>query len=187
MSVLHLLGQTYSTQTTSTSSSTVGGVLVIVYLAIIVLLLVSIAKVYIKAGRKWWEAIVPIYNIYVLQLIVGRPGWWTVLYFVPIVNIVVSIINAVDLAKAFGKGVGTALVLIFLPFIGYPMMAFSSDYHYKGAVASAEGNRVADTPYPTNTTSTSSDATGPQPPTHTEPAPSAPEPPASTPPEDPTK
>lgn len=185
MNVLYLFGQAYGTQNASNGAA-VGGMLILIYLAIIALLLVSAAKVYMKAGRQWWEAIVPIYNIYVLQKIVGRPGWWTVLYFIPIVNIVVSIINDIDTAKAFGRGVGTGLLLIFLPFIGYPLMAFSSDYQYKGAVAGGD-NAIADTPYPSSTSGTGSDATGPQPPTHTEPAPSAPQPPTSTPPENPVK
>ena len=48
--------------------------------------------------------------------IVGRPGWWLVLYFIPIVNIVITIIVVVDLAKSFGQGVGFAMGLIFLPY-----------------------------------------------------------------------
>jgi hypothetical protein len=121
-----------------------------------------------------------------MMKIVGRPGWWTVLYFIPFVNIIVSIINSIDLAKVFGRGVGTGILLLFFPFIMYPIMAFSSKYQYKGPAADEDG-KIADTPYPSPTTSTGSDTTAPQPPTHTEPAPTAPEPPTSTPPENQTK
>lgn len=111
----------------------VSAVLLVIYLAIIVFLLWAMAKVYMKAGRKWWEAIVPIYNLYVLQQIVGRPAWWTVLYFVPFVNIVIGIINANDLSKSFGGGIGTTLGLIFLPFIFYPYLALSDNYKYQNS------------------------------------------------------
>lgn len=188
---LHLVGQSYTTSEPNTGSAGVFFAIAGVYLAVIIFLLVSSAKVYMKAGRKWWEAIIPVYNTYVLQQIVGRPGWWTLLYFVPFVNIVVSIINALDLAKSFGQGTGTGLLLIFFPFIMYPVMAFSSKYQYQGP--SAPGNTTgqdANSTTPESTTSsqeTSSDTTGPQPPTSTEPAPTAPEVPTSTPPENPTK
>ena len=33
-------------------------------------------KLYVKAGRKAWEAIVPIYNAVVLMQIINRPKWW---------------------------------------------------------------------------------------------------------------
>lgn len=122
--------------TTSTGSSGgaagIGIGMIVLYLVFLVFFWVCLAKIYMKAGRKWWEAIVPIYSTYVLLKIIGRPGWWLILYFVPFVNIVIGIINLVDLAKAFGKGLGTALGLIFLPIIMYPVMAFGSSYQYKG-------------------------------------------------------
>ena len=43
-------------------------------------------KLYIKAGRKAWEAIIPIYNAIVLMQIINRPKWWVILLFIPIIN-----------------------------------------------------------------------------------------------------
>lgn len=91
-------------------------------------------KVYTKAGKPGWAVLVPFYNFYVLLKIVGRPGWWLALMFLPIVNIVIAIIVIVDLAKAFGKGGGFAVLLILLPYIGYPILAFGSA-RYVGPVA----------------------------------------------------
>ena len=45
---------------------------------------------------------------------------------IPFVNVVVGIIVMLDLAKAFGKGVGMALVLVFLTVIGYLVLGFGS-------------------------------------------------------------
>ncbi len=44
-----------------------------------------------------------------------------------------AIILTVDLAKSFGKGVGFALGLIFLPFVFFPMLGFGSA-EYQGVV-----------------------------------------------------
>jgi len=109
--------------------------LAIIYVVLLVLLYVCLAKIYMKANRKWWEAVIPIYSSYVWLKIVGRPWWWLLLMLVPFVNIVIAIIVLVDTAKAFGKGGGTAVLLLFFPYVMYPLMAFSKDYRYIGPVA----------------------------------------------------
>ena len=45
-------------------------------LIFVLLLIASLWRIFTKAGQPGWAAIVPIYNIYVLLQIVGRPGWW---------------------------------------------------------------------------------------------------------------
>lgn len=116
-----------------TSGSGIGTVIgLIIYLAVVVLFVVSAWKVYEKAGKPGWAAIIPIYNIIVLMEIIGRPTWWTVLYFIPCVNLVVAILNLIDFAKSFGKSAGYAI--LFLIGIGYPLLAFS-DAKYVGPAA----------------------------------------------------
>lgn len=107
----------------------------VVYLAVVVLMLASMWKIFTKAGKPGWAAIVPIYNIIVLLEVVGRPVWWLVLMLIPFVNIVVAVIVTHDLSKAFGKGVGQTLLNIFLPFIGYPMLAWGNATYSKPAAA----------------------------------------------------
>ena len=103
----------------------------IIYLALVVLVLVSFWKVYKKAGFNGWEAIVPIYNIYILTKIVGKPGWWTALIFVPVVNIVVLIWMYNLLSKSFGKTEGFTVGLLLLGIVFFPMLAFG-DAKYNG-------------------------------------------------------
>ena len=43
-------------------------------------------KLYVSAGRKSWEAAIPVYNAIVLLKIIGRPSWWTILLFLPIIS-----------------------------------------------------------------------------------------------------
>ncbi len=60
-------------------------------------------KLYEKAGRKPWEAAVPIYNGVVLMRIIGRPRWWVLLLFVPIVNLIMFPVVWVETLRSFGK------------------------------------------------------------------------------------
>jgi hypothetical protein len=117
------------------SSDGAGAVVLIVYLAIIVLVIAGMWKVYTKAGQPGWAVLIPIYNLYCLMKIAGRPGWWLILMFIPIVSLVIAIIVALDIARAFGKGTGFGLGLIFLGFIFYPILGFG-DARYQGPAAS---------------------------------------------------
>jgi len=60
-------------------------------------------KLYEKAGRKRWEAFVPIYNSIVLMKIINRPTWWTVLMFIPIINLIMFPVVWVETLRSFGK------------------------------------------------------------------------------------
>ena len=98
----------------------------IVYLAIIVFLIASVWKVFTKGGQPGWAALIPIYNMYVLLKVAGKPGWWLILFFIPIVSIVFGILALAGLAANFGKGVGFVIGLIFLPFIFFPILGFGA-------------------------------------------------------------
>jgi hypothetical protein len=113
-----------------------GGAFMLVALAVMVLVFVSLWKIFEKAGKPGWAGIVPIYNAIVLLEIVGRPLWWIVLLLVPCVNFVVGILLSIDVAKAFGKSPAYGVGLALLPFIFFPMLAFS-DARYVGPVAGA--------------------------------------------------
>ena len=101
--------------------------ILLIQLAVVVLYIAGLWKVFTKAGQPGWAAIIPIYNIYVILKIAGRPGWWLLLFLIPIVNLVIFIIASIDVAKAFGKGVGYGLGLFLLGFIFYPMLGFGAD------------------------------------------------------------
>lgn len=113
-----------------------GIVFTIIWLAVVVLLIAAMWRVFEKAGEPGWAAIIPIYNLYVLLKIAGRPGWWLLLFLIPFVNFIIGIIVAIDVAKRFGKGAGFAIGLVFLPFIFYPMLAWG-DAEYQSTPATA--------------------------------------------------
>jgi uncharacterized membrane protein YhaH (DUF805 family) len=116
------------------SGGAAGLIVAVIYLAVIVLTLAGLWKVFTKAGLPGWGAIVPIYNAYLLCKVAGRPGWWVLLLIIPIVSLIVYIIVALDIAKAFGKGSGFGIGLALLGFIFFPILGFG-DARYVGKKA----------------------------------------------------
>ena len=106
-------------------------VLLLVDLALVILMIVSMWKIFEKAGKPGWASLIPIYNTIVLLDIVGKPWWWIFLLIIPIVNIIILIIIKHNLSKSFGQGGWFTLGLIFLSIIFYPILAFG-DYKYVG-------------------------------------------------------
>lgn len=81
-------------------------------------------RIFTKAGKPGWASIVPFYNIIILLEIVGKPWWYLLLLFIPIVNIVILIMVMIALAQVFGKSGGFAVGLIFLSLIFMAILAF---------------------------------------------------------------
>jgi signal peptidase I len=71
-------------------------------------------KLYEAAGRKRWEAAVPIYNAIVLMKIINRPTWWTILLFIPIVNLIMFPVVWVETLRSFGKNSTTDTILVLV-------------------------------------------------------------------------
>lgn len=103
-----------------------GIVFFLVYMGLIVLLVAGQWKMFVKAGKPGWAAIVPIYNFIILLEIVGKPLWWVVLLFVPVANFVIIILIMLELAKVFGKSAGFGVGLILLSPIFITILGFGS-------------------------------------------------------------
>ncbi|TXD85088.1 signal peptidase I [Subsaximicrobium wynnwilliamsii] len=88
-------------------------------------------KLYQKAGRQAWEAFVPIYNAVILMKIIRRPWWWTILLFVPIVNLIMFPVVWVETARSFGKNqyLDTFLAIVTLGFYNF-YLNYVADVHY---------------------------------------------------------
>ncbi|SFT69513.1 hypothetical protein SAMN05216474_1867 [Lishizhenia tianjinensis] len=110
-----------------------GGFLVF-QLLLLVVTVVSLWKVFQKAGQPGWASIIPIYNIIVLLKIVDKPLWWIILLLIPFVNIVMAFVIYIELAKKFGQGAGFGIGLVLLGIIFFPILAFGN-YTYEGVVA----------------------------------------------------
>lgn len=104
----------------------VGTAMSVVSLILCVIIIASNWVLFTKAGKPGWAAIVPIYNIWVQFEIVWGKGVMMFLMLVPLVNFVIAIMTNIKLAKAFGKGTGFGILLIFLAPIAMPMLAFGN-------------------------------------------------------------
>lgn len=93
-------------------------------LALIVVSLIGMWKVFTKAGKPGWAAIVPFYNAYCLFEMTFGNGWLFLLCFVPCVGTVMMVILCFKLAQAFGKGIGFGLGLLFFDFIFMMILGF---------------------------------------------------------------
>ena len=78
-------------------------------------------KLYVRAGRKAWEAAIPVYNAIVLMKIIKRPSWWVVLLFIPIINLLMFPVIWVETIRSFGRNrlLETWLVILTLGFYIY--------------------------------------------------------------------
>lgn len=89
-------------------------------------------KLYIKAGRQAWEAFIPIYNAVILMKIINRPGWWTILLFLPIVNLIMFPVIWVETARSFGKNstLDSWLSVLSLGFYNFHLNYAAPDVNY---------------------------------------------------------
>ena len=113
------------------------------WLIFLVAVVVAMWKIFKKANRPGWAAIIPFYNTYTLYDIVWGNGIKFLLLLIPIYNIVLTIQTNLRLAKAFGKGTGFGVGLTFLAPIFFLMLGFGKA-EFVGLDGAAEQNRVVD-------------------------------------------
>lgn len=108
-----------------------GGTVWMVGLAIYIITIIGLWKVFTKAGMPGWLSIIPIVNLFMIAKIATGNALIGIGYFIPIVNIIVPFYVNYQLAKAYGKGIGFFLGLVFLPPIFTIILGFD-DSQYIG-------------------------------------------------------
>ncbi len=88
------------------------------------------SKLFEKAGKAGWIGFVPFYNYYTHIELVGRPKWWVLLLFVPVVNFFVALTIHLDLYKSYGKFtyVHQVLGVVFWPIYTLYMAMTTKEY-----------------------------------------------------------
>ncbi len=100
---------------------------ILLFLMILIYFL-SFWKIFEKNGRKKWEGLVPLYNIYIWLKIIKKPWWWLFFFPIPFVNLIVTIGCNVETARLFGKyTVKDTLLMILVPWYYIPFLAFNND------------------------------------------------------------
>lgn len=123
--------------------------LILIFIPIIIFTIVAMWKVFVKAGREGWAALIPVYSGWVNAEIAGKPGWWALVglggaipffgFAASIGAFVLSIIVAIELAKAFGKDPVFSLLLIFVPPVGYGILGFGKATYTKPVITGPTG------------------------------------------------
>jgi len=135
--------------------------IIIVILGAIGLLIASEWIVLRKAGRPGWAILIPFYGTWVMSEVGGKPGWWgiiaaldysfnfnnsggnnstghipagliIVLAAVGVLSFIFNLLISIGMAHNFGKSTTFGFLIGFIPFIGYPILAFGSA-QYMGA------------------------------------------------------
>ena len=104
----------------------------IFFVGIMVLMIIDKWKVYEKANQPGWAVFIPFYNTLVFLQIVGKSWWWIFLMIIPYVNLIFIIWASNMLSKSFGKEEAFTVGIVLLPYVFYPIIAFSKDINYLG-------------------------------------------------------
>jgi signal peptidase I len=116
------------------------------FLAVQVIHFLGTWKLYESAGRKRWEAAIPVYNAIVLMKIIGRPTWWTLLLFIPIINLIMFPVIWVETIRSFGKKsfLDTLLVIGTFGFYIY-YLNYTQTLNYEADRNLSPDHKAADT------------------------------------------
>ena len=126
----------------------------------IIISIASLWRVFTKAGKPGWAAIVPFYNAWVLAEISSNPGWWGLVaalgifinqtskasavdQLISILCLVLYALIVLGIAKNFKKSTPFAVLLVLLPFIGYPILAYGSSTYKKPKSTTTQKKTVA--------------------------------------------
>ncbi len=106
----------------------VGILLIFIFIGFLIQIIawVGMWKSASKAGQFGLLACIPIVQFFIWAIMAKKEPWWGLLCLIPVVNIVFIIIIFNEISKQFGRGIGTTLGLIFLPFIFWPILGFGS-------------------------------------------------------------
>jgi len=126
LSILQSASSTMEMQQVEAPSPAVMMVVGLIFLGLFLVTIAAVWKVFAKAGEPGWAVLVPFYNLAVGMKVSGKPWWWFLLLFIPVVGIVIAILQCVGLAKNFGKGTGFAVGLMLLSPIFILILGFGS-------------------------------------------------------------
>lgn len=133
-----------------------GGMYLMIAFAWCLLQIIANWRIFTKAGEAGWKSIIPIYGDYISYKIAWQPAYFWLTFILGIVSsylqgtletgesltvymlvilikiilVVISIMYSIKLARAFGRGTGFAIGLIFLQPIFMLILGFGDDRYY---------------------------------------------------------
>jgi signal peptidase I len=96
---------------------------VLFLLIIITPIIASLAVIFRRQGRKWWEALISPWNLWILIKITNKRWWWILLLGVPFINFFVLMLLFVELSVGFKRNaIWEYFAAAVLPFIYFPYL-----------------------------------------------------------------
>ena len=105
------------------------GPLVAVSTLWVIVIAASLWKIFDKAHKPGWAAIVPVYNVLVMLEIGRKPWWWLVLMCIPGLNVIWILLTIHYMAKAFGKSVVFTVGIVLFSIVFLPILAFDESQY----------------------------------------------------------
>lgn len=102
-----------------------------IFIVLSLIVIISLFRIFQKAGKPGWAAFVPVYNLIVFVKICDMRMMTLLWIFVPLLGqIILWVLLVMNLSRVFGKSKDFGTAMIFVPFICFPMLAFQ-DAKYK--------------------------------------------------------
>lgn len=136
-------------------------IILLIFIPFCVLYIIGRWRLYKKAGKNGWEAIIPFYNDWVYVEIAGLNWWWfllvmanssvnfssgffdgdsVVISIAPFVSLFALYVCNYNISKRLNKDVGFAVLMTIFPFIMIPLIGLSNSYKFdKDIVVSNNG------------------------------------------------
>ena len=110
------------------------GISLLLLLLVLYLYLGAITwKFFTQAGRKAWEAFIPVYNLFVMIRIIQRPWWWIILALLPVVGNVMLVVMLYELMHVYRYSKIKHILLTIVTaglYLGY--LNYTEKLEYKG-------------------------------------------------------
>ncbi|MBR5389082.1 hypothetical protein IK146_00750 [Candidatus Saccharibacteria bacterium] len=103
--------------------------LLLIAAAIIFIMVLSLWVILERLRKKGWVALIPLYRFVVLFKAIGLRTWCAVLMLIPGVNISMRIVFYIALAKRFNRNYFFVPLLVILPLVFLPIVAFGEGQH----------------------------------------------------------
>lgn len=84
-------------------------------------------KMFEKAGKPGWAALVPFYGPYIQTEITIGCGWYFLLAMIPYIGFVYNVYLCYNLSKSFGYPWPFTIGLVLVPYVFYPIIGFSKN------------------------------------------------------------
>jgi len=118
-------------QMTQTAAASFAIGVLIMYLVVVLAAFLFFGFCFKKIAEKtgnadmagiWW---IPIVNLLIPVRVAGKPGWWLLLFLIPFVNIIVSIIVWMAVAERLGRENWWGIIAALIPIVGVTYLAFT--------------------------------------------------------------